>query len=104
MFDPNYRRGTWTVLIMTVFNQWTGIDALNIYSNRLLTKMNENQVEGQLMVSANTATIMFGLTNFLGSIAAFFTVHNFGRVKILIWARLVMGLLHLSFAICVLYE
>ena len=42
MSDPRYRKATWIVVTLLFFNQFTGIDALNVYSNRMITKMNEN--------------------------------------------------------------
>jgi len=106
VFGREYRRATWTIFVMATFNQWTGIDGLNTYSNRLFTKMNEDVVEGdgQLVMSARLGTVLLGLANFVGALLAYFTVFNFDRVKVLFWAHIGMGLIHLAVSFCILYE
>ena len=37
-----YRRATWTCFILNCFNQQSGINAINVYANRLLVKMEED--------------------------------------------------------------
>ena len=86
---------------MTFFNQWTGIDALNMFSNRLLTKMNDGSDN---VVSANFGTILFGFMNFFGAACAYFFVKSFGRVQVLLWAHLVMGITQIILAVCIIYE
>ena len=104
MFHKNYRKATWIVYTMTIFNQWTGIDALNLYSNRLLNQMNQGEkASGKLTMSANTGTSLLGAMNFVGSVLAYFSVRNFGRVPVLFWCRIVMGGIHISLAILILY-
>lgn len=104
MCNRNYRKATWIVYIMTIFNQWTGIDALNLYSNRLLNQMNSGeQVSGKLTISATAGTSLLGAMNFVGSVLAYFSVKNFGRVPVLFWCRIVMGGIHLTLAVFILY-
>ena len=86
MCHRDHRRSTWIVYMMTLFTIWTGVDALNMYSNRLLTKMNEESGDEDkgITVSPNLGTILFGLANMFGALLGFFSVHNFGRVRILV--------------------
>ena len=102
LFSKAYRRSTWTVFVMTIFNQWTGIDALNIYSNRIINKMNEGQEDPA--ISATLATILFGLTGCTGGLAAYFTVGKSGRVKSLLWCHFLMSVMHFLLAVCIQNE
>ena len=68
--------------------------------------MNQSQGDGkedQVVISATLATLLFGLTNFLGSIAAFLTVFNFKRTSVLIYCRLIMGVVHFALGMCIIY-
>ena len=92
---------------MAVFNQWTGIDALNSSSHRLFVQMNEGvgaEGEDNLAMSARLGTVLLGLSNFVGALLAYFTVFNFDRVTCLFWGHVAMGLLHFGVSICILYE
>ena len=86
---------------MTFFNQWTGIDALNMFSNRLLTKMNDGSSS---LISANFGTILFGFANFFGAVLAYFSVKNFGRVQVLLWSHLAMGIVQFTLAFCIMQD
>jgi hypothetical protein len=99
MFDSRYRRATWTVFAMTVFNQWTGIDALTIYSNRILTKIAADADPG--LISPNLGTSLMGAMVFIGACFSVFPVRKYGRVPVLIIGHVAMGVCHslLSYAI-----
>jgi len=45
-----------------------------------------------------------GLTNFLGSVAAYFTVNNFGRRSILLQGHFFMALFHILLGISILLQ
>lgn len=106
MFGRNYRKATWTVFIWTFFFMWTGIDALNMYSNIIINKMNEPRIkEGKtILISAEVGSVLIGAVQFIGSILAYFTVYNFGRIPLLVWGHFVMGLLWGGIGICTMYE
>jgi uncharacterized membrane protein (Fun14 family) len=85
---------------------WTGIDALNIYSNIIINKMNLPRLkEGKaIIISAEVGSVIVGATQFIGAFLAYFTVRSFGRVTLLVWGHLIMGLLWLGVGLCTIYE
>jgi len=102
MFDKNYRKATWVVFIWTFFFMWAGIDALNMYSNVIISKMNEPRIKAgkSVFISAEVGSVLIGATQWIGSILAYFTVYNFGRVTLLVWGHLAMGLLWGGIGFC----
>ena len=36
-----YRKATWVALMMNSFTQWTGINVLTVYANRLIVQIKE---------------------------------------------------------------
>ena len=85
---------------------WTGIDALNMYSNIIIVKMNEPRIsEGkEPFFNAEVGSVLVGATQFVGSMLAYFSVSKFNRVTLLFWGHIAMGLLWLSVAISTRYE
>ena len=88
-FDKRLRSASWICFMLTFWFQWTGFDALNIYSNRILTKMNENSSD--VIVSAKFGAILLCLMNFVGSGLSYVTTNRIGRVKILVVGQVLMG-------------
>ena len=106
IFGKNYRKGTWIVLGWTFFFMWTGIDALNMYSNVIINRMNEPRIKAgeSIYITAEFGTMMVGAMQFIGSILAYYTVYNFERVKLLVWGHILMGLLWGGIGFCTMYE
>jgi hypothetical protein len=89
LFDKEHRRGTHIVFILMCLMMATGIDGLNMFSNRIMTDMNRDK---EVTVSANTATVIFGWINFISPFFCFMGLTKyFGRVQILFWAHIFMG-------------
>ena len=63
IFGENYMKGTWIVLGWTFFFMWTGIDALNMYSNVIINRMNEPRIKAgeSILISAEFGTTMIGV-------------------------------------------
>ena len=101
LFDRKYRSGTHIVFMLMSLMMWTGIDALNMFSNRILTKINGEQ---EVAISANTATVIFGYVSLIASFFAFPVVKSFGRVPIMFWAHIVLGIIHCLVGICIIYN
>ncbi len=40
IFSPNYLKSTVIALLISAFSQYTGIDAISTYSNRIITEIN----------------------------------------------------------------
>jgi len=85
---------------------WTGIDALNMYSNVIIDQMNAPRIkEGKsVYITAELGSVFVGASQFVGAILAYFTVYNFGRVTLLVWGHFAMGLLWAGIGFCTMYE
>ena len=78
-----YRRATWTCFIINAFNQLTGVNAVNIYANRLLEQIEEEG--GEFPLTPVQGTLVIGLSNATFSLIAIAIVANFGRRPIFIF-------------------
>jgi SP family facilitated glucose transporter-like MFS transporter 1 len=106
MTDRKFRRGTWTMFFWTFFFMWTGIDALNMYSNVIIVKMNEPRIHAgkEPFFNAEVGSVLVGLTQFVGSLLAYFSVTKFNRITLLFWGHIAMGLLWFAVAMSNKYE
>ena len=68
-----YRRASWTCFILNCFNQQTGINAINIYANRLLKQM-EEQGGGSFPLTPLEGTYVIGACNAIPAILAILTI------------------------------
>jgi hypothetical protein len=90
---PLYRRATWTCFIIGIFNMQTGLNAVNVYMHRLMDIVKDL---GPFLITANTATVICGVTDFLGGVLAIFAMHKFGRKTMLIYGHAMMGLMEIG--------
>jgi hypothetical protein len=63
-----------------------------------------NDGSDNVVVSANFGTILLGFMNFFGAACAYFFVNNFGRIQVLLWAHLGMGITQIVLGFCIIYE
>ena len=66
----------------------TGIYALNVYMHRVMAIVKEI---GEFPMSANNATVICGVTDFLGGVCAIWVMHKLGRKTILLMGHASMG-------------
>jgi MFS family permease len=90
---PLYRRATWVCFTIGVFNMQTGLNAVNVYMHRLMDIV---KALGDFPMTANTATVICGVTDFTGGVFAIFLMHKFGRKSMLIFGHAMMGLMELG--------
>ena len=76
MCGPSFRRATWTCFVINVFNQYSGINAIIVYANRLVKQMNE-QSGGEFPISTVAGTVIIGV---VGAITAYFPIFYIGVV------------------------
>ena len=96
-----YRRASWTCFILNAFSQQTGIDAINVYANRLLVQM-EEQGGGKFPISPLQGTYIIGLSNLLPTLLALFTIQWLGRRTIYIHGQFFMSVFLFICGLCVL--
>lgn len=71
----------------------TGLNAVNVYMHRLMDIV---KALGDFPMTANTATVICGVTDFCGGVIAIFLMHKFGRKSMLIFGHAMMGLMELG--------
>ena len=98
LFDKDFRVSTHVCFMLMFFMMWSGIDAVNIYSNRILSKLDPKYI------SPNSATTLIGFMLIVGSIFALLIINRFGRVKILLFAHIAFGVIHLLLALCIIFN
>ena len=76
-----YRRASWTCFILNCFNQLSGINAINVYANRLLVKM-EEEGDGSFPITPLTGTYIVGLSNAIPAIFMIAGINWLGRKTI----------------------
>jgi hypothetical protein len=58
--DNKYWRVTWFCILVAFFNQFSGVNAISIYSTKLFTGLN---------ISTKVGSIIVGVSQFFGAIA-----------------------------------
>ena len=67
-----YRKATWIVFILHIFNQASGINAINVYANRLLTQMEEDG--GDFPITPLEGTYIVGFVNGISACLSIFVI------------------------------
>jgi hypothetical protein len=98
-----YGKGTWICFFLNVFNQASGINAINIYATRLLLNL-QDSTDGQFPVSPKTGTYLIGVSNCLFALLAFFPVTYLGRKTSFLYGQFSMGLCIGAVGLCIVKE
>lgn len=81
-----YRRGTWITLILIIFHELTGINAILLYSNTIFKQTGlENPRNG---------TYLLGIAQLIGLIIAILILQKVGRRSLLISGHIIMAACH----------
>jgi len=91
VIDPRYRSATWVALIIIIFHELSGINAVLAYSHTMLQKMD---VDGKAFITPKQGTYLIGLTNYFGSLIAIYPVKTFTRRNLLIVGHIFIALAH----------
>ena len=84
-----YRKASWICFIINCFNQQSGINAINVYANRLLVKMQEGG--GEFPLTPRQGTYVIGAVNGLAALLAIWTITLQGRRPIFIQGQFFMA-------------
>ena len=84
-----YRRASWVCFVLNCFNQQSGINAINVYANRLLVKMEEQG--GSFPLTPRQGTYVIGAVNGLAALLALYTITLQGRRPIFIQGQFFMA-------------
>ena len=69
---------------MALLLQFAGVNLINMYSNRLVTIMNED-IKKENQITANAATQVIGLCTFISAFGSIYTVQSFPRRSLYLW-------------------
>ena len=86
LFKPGLRKALLIGVLISVFAQVTGIGAIVYYAPTIF------MASGDESSAALFASVLIGLTNFLGTIVSFFIIDRFGRKPLLYVGLVGMGL------------
>jgi hypothetical protein len=79
-FNKNYRMATWVAVVLIMFHEMTGVNAISSYSNTILSEMN-SYGSG---LTPTEGTYLIGIFSFVFSLTAGFFVNRFNRKTLLI--------------------
>ena len=80
-----YRKAAWICAVINLFNQWSGINAINAYANRLLTAMAESEGGGDFPITPIQGTYIIGLANTIGANIPILYAGKVGRRPVFIF-------------------
>lgn len=66
-----------------IFNQQSGVNAINMYANRLLLNMKQ-QTDGEFPISPLTGTFILGIVNAVSGLLAIIPISYIGRKPVLV--------------------
>ena len=84
-----YRKASWVCFFLNCFNQQSGINAINVYANRLLVRMQEQG--GGFPLSPLQGTYVIGGVNATAALIAIAMIGKIGRRPIFITGQFTMG-------------
>jgi len=85
-----YRGGTWFCFVFNIFNQQSGINAVNVYANSLLVQMQEQGGGDDFPISPIQGGYMVGAANMIFALGSIIYVERIGRRPIMIAGQLLM--------------
>jgi SP family arabinose:H+ symporter-like MFS transporter len=100
MFHPTYRKATWIALILIIFHELTGINAILIYSNVMLKNMSKDGSG----LSPRVGTCLIGTACFVFAVVSLYSVGRFKRRQLLWPGHLLMALCHILVGICAIFN
>ena len=77
-----YAKGTWVCFFFNLFNQQSGINAVNIYAGQLLMQMKEQG--GDFPITPITGGYLIGAANAFFAIIILFCIERVGRKTIMV--------------------
>lgn len=83
-----------------MFCTGSGIDAILIYSTRLLLDL-QKQTESKFPVSPILGTCLIGVIMFVAGIIPLWSLERFGRKSLMLFGQILMGACFVSSAICI---
>ncbi|TFK21871.1 general substrate transporter [Coprinopsis marcescibilis] len=97
LFNKEYRPRTWIGIMIMVFQQWSGINALLYYGPTLVESIGFKGDSVTLAVSGG-----IGIVQFLAVLPAIIVIDRIGRRPLLRYGSAVMTISHLSIALLVM--
>ena len=91
--SPLYRKSIFVSQILILFHELTGSNAINLYSNQMLTEI------GTDSLTPRTGTILLGLFSLIGVILALIIIKKYPRRTLLIPGHIMIGVCHLGIAV-----
>jgi len=87
-FAREFKTGSWVGLFVMVIHEFTGINAILLYSNQMLSSGADSKI------SPREGTDIIGVVYLLSACMAVWTAKKFARRTLLIWGHVLMGICH----------
>ena len=91
LFGDRYRKATWICFVLTFFHQNTGLNAINMYSNTMIQKINDEN-PGSFPLSATQATYFVGVFGFIGALLGPLVINSLKRKNNFLYGHATMGI------------
>ena len=96
-----YRYATWYCFVLTFFHQNTGLNAINIYSNTMIRKLNE---DGGFPLTPVQATYFIGIFGFIGACLGPFVISRMKRKQNFLYGHSTMGISMITMGFLKIYK
>jgi predicted MFS family arabinose efflux permease len=91
-----YRKGTWITIVLIIFHELTGINAIRLYSNTMFRQMG--------LSNPRLGTFMTGIAGLLGTLTSIAILNKVGRRRLLITGHILIGICHTLVGIFAFYN
>jgi len=91
-----YRKGTWITLIIIIFHELTGINAIMLYSNTMFKKTG--------LENPRIGTYFLGIAGLLGLAIAVLILKKVGRKTLLVSGHIIMAFCHTLVGVFAFYN
>lgn len=78
VFGRKYRKSSWICFLLNTFDQQSGINAVGLYANRFLVRM-EEQSGDSFFITPLQGTYLLGATNLVFCSVSLYTINKLGR-------------------------
>lgn len=96
LFNPEYRRATWTNIGCMIFHELAGVQIFNLFSNTIFKNIDQN---GTGPLTPRQGVYLLGLFKVIAGTISLFTVKFFKRKTLLILGHILIAVAHAGVAI-----
>ena len=96
--SPDYKRSTYVALMVILFHELTGENAIMLYSTEIFKRMASYQ-DADNTISPRAGTILIGFFNLLAHIPSVYLIKKLPRRTLLVWGHVIIAICHIMVSI-----